>query len=107
MNQIRLYLDEDSVEKSLIMAFRNADLDVLTVTEINRESYSDEEQLIWATERERVIYSYNRRDFCRLHGEFLALGRSHNGIIVVRQQRYSVGQQLQSLLKVVATISAQ
>lgn len=67
MSQIRFDLDEDSVEKSLITAFRNAGLDVVTVTDVDRQSYSDEEQLIWATEQERVIYSYNRQDFCRLH----------------------------------------
>jgi len=70
VSQIRFYLDEDSVEKSLITAFRNAGLDLVTVTEVDRHSYSDEEQLIWATEQGRVIYSYNRRDFCHLHSEF-------------------------------------
>ena len=107
MSQIRFYLDEDSVEKSLIAAFRNAGLDVVTVTEVDRQSYSDENQLIWATEQGRVIYSYNRRDFCRLHSEFLAAQRNHSGIVLLQQQRYSVGQQLQGILKLVATLSAQ
>ncbi|WP_298912693.1 DUF5615 family PIN-like protein [uncultured Nostoc sp.] len=99
MSQIRLYLDEDSVEKSLIKAFCNANLDVVTV--------ADNEQLIWATEQGRAIYSYNRRDFCCLHNEFLATERNHAGIILLQQQRYSVGQQLQGLLKLVATHSAE
>ncbi|MEH2173073.1 DUF5615 family PIN-like protein [Nostoc sp.] len=107
MSQIRLYLDEDSVEKSLIKAFCNANLDVVTVADVSRQSYSDDEQLIWATEQGRVIYSYNRRDFCCLHNEFLATGRNHAGIILLQQQRYSVGQQLQGLLKLVATRSAE
>ena len=107
MSQIRFYLDEDSVEKSLITAFRNAGLDVVTVTDVDRQSYSDEEQLIWATEQERVIYSYNRRDFCRLHNEFLATERSHAGIILLQQQRYSIGQQLRGLLQLVSTLSAE
>jgi hypothetical protein len=72
VSQIRFYLDEDSVEKSLIAAFRNAGLDVVTVTDVDRLSYSNEDQLIWATEQGRVIYSYNRRDFCCLHSEVLA-----------------------------------
>jgi DNA invertase Pin-like site-specific DNA recombinase len=46
VSQIRFYLDEDSVEKSLIAAFRNAGLDVVTVTDVDRLSYSDEDQLI-------------------------------------------------------------
>jgi hypothetical protein len=77
VSQIRLYLDEDSVEKSLIKAFCNANLDVVTVADVSRQSYSDDEQLIWATEQGRAIYSYNRRDFCCLHNEFLATERNH------------------------------
>ncbi len=107
MSQIRFYLDEDSVEKSLIAAFRNAGLDVVTVTDVDRLSYSDEDQLIWATQQGRVIYSYNRRDFCRLHSEFLAAERNHAGIVLLQQQRYSVGQQLQGVLKLVATLSGE
>ncbi|NET60007.1 MAG: hypothetical protein F6K47_28820 [Symploca sp. SIO2E6] len=107
MGQIRFYLDEDSVEKSLIAAFRNAGLDVVTVTEVNRQSYSDEEQLIWATEQRRAIYSYNRRDFCRLHSEFLAADCNHAGIVLLQQQRYSIGQQLRGVLKLIATIPAE
>ena len=107
MSQIRLYLDEDSVEKSLIKAFCNANLDVVTVADVSRQSYSDDEQLIWATEQGRAIYSYNRKDFCCLHNEFLAIERNHAGIILLQQQRYSVGQQLQGLLKLVANRSAE
>lgn len=103
MSQIRFYLDEDSTEKSLITAFRHAGLDVITVLDIDRQSYSDEEQLIWATEQGRVIYSYNQRDFCRLHSKFLAAQRSHAGIILLQQQRYSIRQQLQALLKLSTT----
>jgi Domain of unknown function (DUF5615) len=101
VSQIRLYLDEDSFEKALVKAFRHAGLDVVTVADASRQSFSDEEQLIWATEQGRVIYSYNRSDFCRLHGEFLAIARSHAGIIVLQQQRYSVGPQVRGLLKLV------
>ncbi len=85
MNQIRLYIDEDSFNKSLIAAFRSADIDVITVADVSKQSCSDEDQLTWASENERAIYSYNRRDFCRLHGEFLSTKHNHAGIIVLRQ----------------------
>jgi hypothetical protein len=107
VSQIRLYLDEDSSEKSLVAAFRNVELDVVTVADVNRQSYFDEAQLIWAAEQRRVIYSYNQSDFCRLHREFLVAERTHAGIIVLQQQRYSVGQQLRGLLQLVATQSAE
>lgn len=98
MSRIRLYLDEDTIKKALIQALRNADLDVITVADASRLGYCDEEQLIWATEHERVIYSFNVKDFCQLHGNFITQGKSHAGIILAQQQ-YSVGQQLRGLLK--------
>ena len=107
MSRIRFYLDEDSADNALITAFRNASFDVVTVADADRKSYADEQQLIWATEQGRVIYSYNRRDFCRLHSEFLAVERNHAGIILLRQQRYSIGQQLQGLIELAATKSAE
>jgi hypothetical protein len=84
VNQIRLYVDEDSFDKSLVAAFRSADLNVITVADVSKQGYSDKEQLIWAAEQGRVIYSYNRRDFCCLHDEFLSTERNHAGIIVLR-----------------------
>jgi hypothetical protein len=102
MSQICFYLDEDSFEKSLVKAFRRAGLDVVTVADVGRQRYADEEQLIWAASQGRSIYSYNRRDFCRLHDELLTAGRNHSGIIVLQQQRYSIGQQVKGLLRLVA-----
>ncbi|MCM0592722.1 MAG: DUF5615 family PIN-like protein [Gloeotrichia echinulata IR180] len=107
MSRIRLYLDEDTIKGALIQALRNADLDVVTVAEAGRLGYPDEEQLIWATEQERVIYSFNIGDFCRLHSDFMAQERSHAGIVLAPQQQYSVGQQLRGLLKLAADQSAQ
>lgn len=107
MSQIRLYLDEDIQEQALILALRNSGVDVITTSEANRLSFLDEEQLIWATEQGRVVYSFNRRDFSRLHSIFMAEERSHTGIILAQQQRYSVGAQLRGLLNLIAAKSAE
>ena len=107
MTRIRLYLDEDTIKAALSRALRNADLDVLTVADADRLGYPDEEQLTWATEQGRVIYSFNIGDFCRLHRDFVAVERSHAGIILAPQQQYSVGQQLRGLLKLAAFLSAE
>lgn len=107
MNQIRLYLDEDTIKGALIQALKNADLDIVTVADAGRLGYPDEEQLIWAAEQGRVIYSFNIGDFCRLHSNFIALDKSHAGIILAPQQQYSVGQQLRGLLKLAADRSSE
>ena len=53
-----------------------------------------------------MLYSFNVRDYCRLHDEFLAQTKSHAGIVLAKQQTYSVGEQLRRLLKLIATKSA-
>jgi hypothetical protein len=107
VSRIRLYLDEDTMKNALIKALRNADLDVITVADAGRLGYSDEEQLIWATEQKRTIYSFNIGDFCRLHNDLMLQAKSHTGIILASQQQYSIGQQLKGLLRLVAGKSAE
>src|SRR5262252_9310953 len=57
--------------------------------------------------RNAFLYSFNVRDYCRLHGEFLAKDQSHAGIIIAKQQHYSVGEQMRRLLKLIATKPAE
>ena len=107
MSQICFYLDEDTINAALVKALRNANLNVVTVADGGRLGYSDEEQLIWATEQGRVIYSFNIGYFCRLHGDFIAQERNHAGIVLASQQQYSIGQQLRGLLKLAADNSSE
>jgi hypothetical protein len=106
VTKIRLYLDEDSIKNSLVVTLRNAGVDVVTASEANKLSCTDEEQLIWATKGDRVIYSFNTADFCRLHVLYMAQERNHAGI-VLSKQRYSVGEQLRGILSLIDAISAE
>jgi hypothetical protein len=107
MNQIKLYFDEDALQSALVIALKNANVDVVTVGDINRFGFSDEDQLIWAAEQQRVIYSFNMGDFHQLHSLFLAEARVHSGIILVPQQRYSIGEQRRGLLRLINQRSAE
>jgi len=105
--KLRLYFDEDSMRHSLAEALRLRHLDVATPLEAGTLAYSDDQQLEWAASQQRVLFSYNCSDFCRLHGEFLGAGRHHAGIIVTQQTRFSVGEQLRCILRLVAARSAE
>lgn len=85
MTAIRLYIDEDSMDRGLVQALRARDVDVITVQETGTEGQIDESQLNLATSQNRVLYSYNIADFCQLHTEFLAEGRNHAGIALLSQ----------------------
>ena len=107
MSKIRLYMDEDSTARSLFIALQSRNIDIITSLTTNRLSYSDEQQLLWAKSQGRVIYSANIKDFYHLHTKFLTQGQSHAGIILVQQQRYSIGQIMRGILRLIAAKSAE
>jgi len=107
MSKIRIYIDEDSMKQALVTALRNAGVDTITPSDVNRTGYPDEEQLEWATGEGRVLYTANIGDFCRIHSVLMAQGVSHAGIIMVQQQRYSVGDLLRGILNLMEAMSAE
>jgi hypothetical protein len=102
----RLYIDEDSGDRNLVQALRARGVDVVTAVEAGMIERTDEEHLQYATRENRVLYSFNRGDFLRLHAQYLAQGKEHAGILLARQQYCSVGEQMRRVLKVVALKSA-
>ncbi len=106
MTQIRLYLDEDTMDSDLLTALRLRNVDVLSTGEAQMLSRSDEEQLKWALENQRVVYSFNIRDFYRIHTNWVEEKQDHSGIIL-GFQNYSIGEQMRRILRIIATKSAE
>ena len=75
MSRIRLYFDEDAMQRALVVALRARRIDVLTASDSGMVGGSDEGHLRHA-----------------------ATGRQHSGIVLGFQQRYSIGEQLRRLL---------
>jgi uncharacterized protein with PIN domain len=105
--EIRLYLDEDSMARTLIRALRARGVDVESALEAGMVDRSDAEHLELATRQGRVLFSFNVGDFCRLHTEYLSAGKPHSGVVVSRQQHYSVGEVMRRLLRLISTRSAE
>jgi len=103
---IRLYMDEDAMDQALVQALRARNVDVITALDVGMIEQEDAEHLDYATEQGRVLCTFNVGDFYRLHSDYLAQGKSHAGIILMRQQYYSVGEQMRRLLRLVASKSA-
>ena len=106
MTRIRLYLDEDTMDSALLDALRLRNIDVLSTNEAQMSSRSDEEQLKWALDNQRVIYSFNVRDFYRIHTNLVKQGQRHAGIIL-GVQNYSIGDQMRLILRIITNKSAQ
>lgn len=106
MSRIRLYLDEDAMQGGLVMALRARHVDVLTASDCGMVNQSDEDHLRYASANERVLYSFNIKDYSLLHEQWITSGRTHSGILLAPQQRYSIGEQLRRLLQLLNRSSA-
>lgn len=104
---LRLYFDEDASEHAVIHNLRVRGIDVTSAVEEDRGGRLDAEQLAYATEQSRVIFRCNLRHFVPLQTDYLAQGKPHSGISLIHQQRFSVGQQIVRLLRLVEAKSAE
>lgn len=99
-----LYLDEDAQDADLVRILRARGVDVATVNEKEMQRRSDEEQLAFATSLGRVIVTFNIADFRRIRARWMTTGRSHSGIIVAEQRRYSVGEKANRVIRLAAVL---
>ena len=82
--KIELLLDED-VHSGLAHALRNRGYDVIHAQELDRKGKSDSEQLSFATQQKRCIFTFNVKDFVILHNQYVKSGKEHWGVIVSKQ----------------------
>lgn len=82
---IRLYADEN-FRQPLINELRKLGYDILTSREAKQDNQgiSDQDVLSFATNQNRAVITYNRKDFRQLHRK----GLPHYGIILCQENRY-------------------
>lgn len=91
MARIRYYTDEQ-VCRAVIGGLRQRGVDVLSVPEANKIGASDREQLAFALEEGRVLFTHDA-DFLRLD----AAGANHAGIVYACQDT-PVGDVIRGLM---------
>jgi len=77
MSQVRLYLDEDAMRRSIVFGLRARNVDVLTASEAEMINRNDQEHLAAATASGRVLYTFNVADYCVLHQTWISQDRPH------------------------------
>lgn len=107
MSEIRLYCDEDAGENAVVQGLRARGFDVLTTIEAQQCGATDPEQLVFAIQQRRAIYTFNAGDFAQLHSEWLSRGNDHTGIIVLPEQRYPIGEKIRRLAQFVSRVTAE
>lgn len=98
-------MDEDSLDQALVGAMRARAIDIVTAVEARMVERSDADHLAYAAGEQRALCTFNVGDFWALHGEYLAGGRRHAGIILMPQQRYGLGELLRRLLRLATSLT--
>ena len=78
-----LYLNEN-IPIRLIDILRLNGIKAVHTISVSNQGASDESQLKYATQQKYILVSHNRKDFRRLHTNWMQKGRFHHGIIVMR-----------------------
>lgn len=92
---------------ALVKALRARGVDVVTALEAGMIDKADSEHLDYATAHGCSLFSFNVKDFYDLYTSRLTAGKPHAGIILARQQVYSVGELMRRLLRLIAAKPAE
>jgi hypothetical protein len=84
---MRLYLDDDTVNRAFVGQLRRAGHDVQIPADIGFSGESDPVHLLRAIEDDRILVSFNHDDFEDLHKLVTVSGGSHPGILIVRKDQ--------------------
>ncbi len=107
MSEVRLYCDEDAGENAVVEGLRARGIDVLTTIEAGHCGATDQDQFAFAIQQRRTIYTFNVGDFARLHRDHLQQGGAHSGIIVLPDQRCSVGEKIRRLAAFITSVTSE
>lgn len=102
-NKPRLHLDADASIKNLDRILRKRGFDVThTPNDWLTENATDEQQLQEATQRERIIFTYNVRHFAPLAKQF----PNHAGILLAHQNEWNLSRLLKAFEKLLTDTTA-
>jgi len=100
---IALYTDAD-VNGKLAATLRKHGYDARSAFEEANDKLHDDQQLEFATSRNRTILTHNQRDFVPLHRKWQKEGKHHSGIIL--SPRIAIGELLRRMLRLLNHITA-
>lgn len=83
---VRLLVDECSEAKLLVQKLRDAQHDVLTVSEANLRNVRDADVFAAAIADNRILLTHNPADFVELHVARMAQNLTHPGLFLVHRK---------------------
>ena len=93
------------MDGDFVRGLRSRGIDVITAADAGMIRRKDEEHLSFAAMQGRALYSFNVGDFHQIHAEWTSTGRRHAGIILAQQKRYSTGEQIRRLVRLIGSLT--
>jgi len=100
----KLYLNEH-LSPRLAEQLRQHGFDVTSTLEAHMGEADDDEQLAWAVSEQRVIVTFNHKDFAVRHERYITKGKAHWGIVLSTEEATDVLRR--RLLRLLNTLSAE
>ena len=96
------------MDGDVVRGLRSRGIEVVTAAGAGMIRRADEDRLRLAAVQGRALYSFNFnvRDFHEIHTAWAASGRDHCGIVLTQQRRYSTGEQIRRMLRLIGSLSA-
>lgn len=95
------------MDGDLVRGLRSRRIDVITAADARMIRRKDETHLHFATAQGRALYSFNVGDVYEIHNAWITSGRDHCGIVLTQQRRYSTGEQIRRLLRLIGSLSSE
>jgi hypothetical protein len=95
------------MDGDLVRGLRSRGIDVVTAADAGMIRRKDKEHLSWAAVQGRALYSFNVGDYHEIHAEWAGAAPPHAGIILAQQKRYSTGEQIRRLLRLIGSMTGE
>ena len=93
------------MDSNFVGGLRTRSIDVVTAADAGMIRRKDQDHLSLATVQGRVLYSFNVADFHEIHKDWMAAGRAHAGMILNQQKRYSIGEQIRRMVRLIGSLT--
>ena len=101
---VRLLVDECSEAKLLVQKLRDAQHDVVTVSEANLRGVRDADVFAAAIAENRILLSHNPADFVELHNVRMAQSQTHPGLFLVHRSNKPNDMTYEQIVKAIANL---
>ena len=103
---VRLLVDECSEAKLLVQKLRDAQHDVLTVSEANLRNVRDADVFAAAIDDNRILLTHNPADFVELHEIRMAQNLTHPGLFLVHRKNKPTDMTYDQIVKAIENLES-